>query len=70
MRKLLGDDFTKIKDALNTKTKENSNILEKPNECFTIQNQDGDYQVILNKDNEDLLEVINGVVEEMVENVE
>lgn len=50
MRKLLGDDFTKIKDALNTKTKENSNILEKPNEYFTIQNQDGDYQVILNKD--------------------
>lgn len=50
MHKLLGDDFTKIKDALNTKTKENSNELEKPNEYFSIQNQDGNYQVILSKD--------------------
>lgn len=50
MHKLLGDDFTKVKEALNTKSNENDTKLITDNTYFSIQNQHGDIQVILNKD--------------------
>lgn len=50
MSKLLGDEFAKVKEALNIKSNKDDTKLVTDNEYFSIQNQHGDIQVILNKD--------------------
>lgn len=50
MNKLLGDEFAKVKEALNIKSNKDDTKLVTDNEYFSIQNQHGDIQVILNKD--------------------